>query len=319
MAAFFYNVQPMKHYDVEANGVCLHVVEKGEGPAVLFCHGFPAISSSWKAQMEAVANAGFRAIAFDLRGYGRSSVPTAPEEYTAYHTVGDAVAVLAAAGAASATIVGHDWGANIAWNAAMMRPDLFPAVCGISVQFRPPGDPSFLHSLRAAGRHGFYMFEHIKPEADQEWADAAMSVPGMMYWSSGEAPDAGRWDPFDPSRALLRAAPALPKSVDREYLDEAIASFQRTGFRGALNYYRAIDHFHRPSAAFAGAKIRQPSMFLGGTLDGSNLVKAPTKESLRENLANLRSYVMLEGVGHWPQFEAPKATNAALLDFLNDL
>ena len=82
--------------------------------------------------MESVAAAGYRAIAFDLRGYGRSSAPADPEEYTPYHTVGDAVAVLAASGAGTATIVGHDWGANVAWNAAMMRPDLFLAVCGMS-------------------------------------------------------------------------------------------------------------------------------------------------------------------------------------------
>jgi pimeloyl-ACP methyl ester carboxylesterase len=107
--------------------------------------------------------------------------------------------------------------------------------------------------------------------------------------------------------------------VDPEYLEEAIASFKRTGFHGALNYYRAIDHFDRPAAAFAGAKIRQPSMFLGGTRDGSNLVKAPTEEALRKHLTDLRSLVMLEGVGHWPQFEAPEATNAALLNFLNSL
>lgn len=309
----------MKQYDVEANGISLHIVEVGEGPAVLFCHGFPAIWSSWKVQMEAVAHSGFRAIAFDLRGYGLSSAPAAPEDYTPYHTVGDAVAVLAAAGAASAVIIGHDWGANIAWNAAMMRPDLFPAVCGISVQFRPPGGPNFLHGLRAAGKDGFYMFDHIKPEADLEWADAAVSIPGMMYWSSGEPPDDIRWDPFDPSRALTRAAPVPLRAVDPQYLDEAIASFQRTGFRGALNYYRAIDYFDRPSAAFAGAKIRQPSMFLGGTRDGSNLVKAPTEESMRKDLTDLRSFVMLNGVGHWPQFEAPEATNTALLDFLNNL
>jgi pimeloyl-ACP methyl ester carboxylesterase len=309
----------MKHYNVEANGVTLHVAEMGEGPAVLFCHGFPAIWSSWKVQMEAVARAGFRAIAFDLRGYGLSSAPAEPEEYTPYHTVGDAVAVLAAAGTTSAVIVGHDWGANVAWNAAMMRPDLFLAVCGMSVQFRPPGGPNFLHSLRAAGKHGFYMFDHIKPEADEEWSDAAVSVPGMMYWSSGEAPDATRWDPFDPSRALSRAAPVPLGFVYPEYLSEAITSFERTGFRGAMNYYRAIDPFDRPSAAFAGAKIHQPSMFLGGTRDGSNLIKAPTEETMRKDLTDLRSFVMLDGVGHWPQFEAPEATNAALLSFLDSL
>jgi pimeloyl-ACP methyl ester carboxylesterase len=309
----------MKHHNVEANGLSLHFVEEGEGPAILFCHGFPAIWSSWKAQMEVVARAGFKTIALDLRGYGESSAPVEPEAYTPYHTVGDVVAVLDAAGVATAVIVGHDWGANVAWNAAMMRPDRFTAVCGMSVQFRPPGGPNFLDRLRAAGKHEFYMFHAMKPEADQAWANAAVTVPGMMYWSSGEAPEASRWDPFDPSRGLSRPAPTPPRSVDPTYLAEAVAAFTRTGFHGALNYYRAIDLFDRPSAAFAGAKIRQPSMFLGGTLDGMNLIKAPNLESMRNELCDLRSFVMLEGVGHWPQFEAPDATNAALLAFLRSI
>ena len=117
----------MKHHQIEANGVSLHFVEEGQGPAVLFCHGFPAIWSSWKAQMRAVANAGFRAIALDMRGYGESSAPTDAEAYTPYETVGDLVAVLDACGVGTATVVGHDFGANVAWNAAMMRPDRFTA------------------------------------------------------------------------------------------------------------------------------------------------------------------------------------------------
>jgi pimeloyl-ACP methyl ester carboxylesterase len=306
----------VRQYDIEANGISLHVAETGQGPAVLFCHGFPAIWSSWKSTMQAVANAGFRAIAFDLRGYGMSSAPAEAAEYSRYHTVGDAVAVLAASGARTAVIVGHDWGANVAWNAAMMRPDLFTAICGMSVLFRPPGGPNFLQRLRDAGKHDFYMFAHIRAEADQEWADASKSVPGMMYWSLGEAPEQSRWDPFDPSRALSRPAPSMPRWVDAKYLQEAIESFNRTGFRGAMNYYRAIDLFDRPLAAFAGAKIGQPSMFLGGALDGMNLIKVPTEESIRSDLKSLRSFALLDGVGHWPQLEAPEASHRALIHFL---
>ena len=111
----------MRHREVEANGISLHFVEEGQGPAVLFCRGFPAIWSSWKAQMESVAGAGFIAIALDMRGYGGSSAPVEAEAYTPYQTVGDLVAILDAAGVATATLVGHDFGANVAWNAAMMR------------------------------------------------------------------------------------------------------------------------------------------------------------------------------------------------------
>jgi len=309
----------MKHHQIEANGVSLHFVEEGEGPVVLFCHGFPAIWSSWKPQMEAVAGAGFRAIALDMRGYGDSSAPVEAEAYTPYETVGDLVAILDAAGVTTVTVVGHDFGANIAWNAAMMRPDRFTAVAGLSVQFRQPGGPSFLDKLRAAGKHQFYWFNQMRPESDEAWANAAVTIPGMVYWTSGEAPAGGGWDPFDPSRGMLRPAPVALRTIDPDYLADAVAAFTRTGFHGALNYYRAIDPFTRHSAAFAGAKIRQPSMFLAGTRDGLNLVSMPSEETLRINLTDLRSFTMLEGVGHWPQLEAPDATNAALLAFLQSL
>jgi pimeloyl-ACP methyl ester carboxylesterase len=309
----------MKHREIEANGISLHFVEEGEGPAVLFCHGFPAIWSCWKAQMEAVAGAGFRAIALDMRGYGGSSAPVEAEAYTPYETVGDLVAILDAAEVSTATVVGHDFGANVAWNAAMMRPDRFTAVCGLSVQFRQPGGPSFLDKLRAAGKYQFYWFDMMKAESDQAWANAAVTVPGMIYWTSGEAPEASRWNPFDPSHGFLRPAPVAPRTVDPTYIADAVTAFARTGFHGPLNYYRAIDAFTRHSAAFAGAKIRQPSMFLAGTLDGLNLVAQPNAETMRSNLTDLRSFVMLDGVGHWPQLEAPDATNAALTGFLRSL
>src|SRR5579863_9852727 len=131
----------MRHHEIEANGISLHFVEEGKGAAVVFCHGFPAIWSSWKAQMEALATAGFRALALDMRGYGGSSAPVEADAYTPYQTVGDLVAVLDTAGIATASVVGHDFGAHIAWNAAMMRPDRFTAVCGMSVPFRQPGGP----------------------------------------------------------------------------------------------------------------------------------------------------------------------------------
>jgi pimeloyl-ACP methyl ester carboxylesterase len=309
----------MKHRDIEANGISLHVAQEGEGPAVIFCHGFPAIGTSWRAQVKSVVSAGFTAIVPDMRGYGKSSSPVDAEAYTPHQTIGDLIAILDAISVETATVVGHDFGANVAWNAAMMRPDRFNAVCGMSVQFRQPGGPSFLDKLRAAGKDDFYWFQMMKEESDQAWANAAVSIPGMLYWTSGEAPEESRWNPFDPSRSFLRPAPARLETIDAAYIVDAVAAFSRTGFHGALNYYRALDPFTRNSAAFAGAKIRQPSMFIAGTLDGLNQVAQPNQELMRANLTDLRSFTMLEGVGHWPQLEAPNATNAALVAFLKSL
>ena len=310
----------MRHHHIDAAGIRLHVAEQGSGPAILFCHGFPAIWSSWRAQMAAVADAGWRAIALDMRGYGESDAPDATEAYMATHCVGDLVALLDALGIETAVLVGHDFGASVARNAAMMRPDRFTAVFGISVPFLQPGGPSFLDQLRAAGKEDFYMFTQMQPEADAAWADAAITIPGNYYWTSGQAPADRRWDPFDPTRGLLRPAPEPLRVIDPAYLAEAVAAFARTGFHGGLNYYRAIDPFFAlASRAYAGATIRQPSFFVTGGRDGLNAVRQPSEASLRPALPGLRGFLTIATAGHWPQLEAAAQVNAALTDFLSTL
>ena len=267
--------------------------------------------------MVALAEAGHRVLVPDMRGYGESEAPAAPEAYTPFHTVGDLVGVLDHFGLPSAAIAGHDFSASIAWNAALMRPDRFHAVFGMSVPFLRPVTPSFLDGIRAAGRDSFYMFRQIRPEADQEWAEADAPVSRPIYGTSGLAPEGERWDPFDPARGLLRPAPSDMPGIDPAYVREATDSFARTGFRALLNYYRAIDPFFRAvSGTFAGAVIRQPSSFLTGALDGLNTVRPTTEDELRADLPGLHRFTTVPGVGHWPQLEAPVAVSTALVEFL---
>jgi pimeloyl-ACP methyl ester carboxylesterase len=127
------------HRLIEANGIRLHVAEQGSGPLVILCHGFPECWYSWRHQLRALAEAGFRAVAPDLRGYGRSDRPEEVEKYTVLHDVGDILGLVDALGAEQAVIAGHDVGATIAWQAALMRPDRFRAVIALSVPFRPQG------------------------------------------------------------------------------------------------------------------------------------------------------------------------------------
>ena len=312
----------MKHHEIKTQDAILHVVEENEhcaGPAVLLCHGFPAIWSSWKFQMKALAAAGYRIIVPDMRGYGRSSAPMDAEAYTPFHTVGDLVTILDTLGIETAAVVGHDFGASVVWNAAMMRPDRFTAVCGFSVPYMAPGGDSFLDKLWAAGAYRFYMFAQLEEGADEAWKNASVTIPGAYYWTSGEAPEETRWDPFEPARGLLRPAPGPLHTVDRVYMQDAIQEFTRTGFHGALNYYRAINPFARHWAAFAGARIKQPSMFLTGELDGLNSITQPDAKIMAHDLLDLRSFTVLRGVGHWPQLEAAEATSEALLSFLRNL
>jgi pimeloyl-ACP methyl ester carboxylesterase len=240
--------------------------------------------------------------------------------YTAFHTVGDVVSVLDHFGIDRAIVVGHDFGANVAWNAAMMRPDRIAAVFGVSVPYMQPGGISFLDQLRKSGVDGFYMFAQMRPEADAVWADASRTIPASLYWLSGEPSAETRWDPFDPARHMLRQAPRAPEAIDPAYVEEMVRVFSRTGFHAPLNYYRAIDSFFATAdRAFAGYIIEQPSFFLTGAADGLNAVRKPTEEELRKSLPGLLGFIEMEGVGHWPQLEAPEAFNQALVRFLSTI
>jgi pimeloyl-ACP methyl ester carboxylesterase len=130
-------VDENEHHFIEANGIRIHFVERGEGPLVLLCHGFPESWYSWRHQLEALADAGYRAVAPDMRGYGQTARPRPIEAYSQLQLVGDMVGLLQGLGEPSAVIVGHDWGAPVAWNAALLRPDLFPAVAALSVPYMP--------------------------------------------------------------------------------------------------------------------------------------------------------------------------------------
>jgi len=308
----------LKEYDIATNGISLHVTEQGEGPAVLFCHGFPDTSYTWRRQMKAIASAGYRAIAPDMRGYGRSSAPADAALYTPLHTAGDLVGLLDALNISSAVIVGHDWGAAHAWGAALMRPDRFKAVFCMSVPYVPRGDVSVFERMRKSGhQNDFYMFEQMKPEADQIWADAAVTIPGVLYWASGSAPADKRWSPMDPSRSLHRPAPGtLPSWAEPDYVARNVTEFQRTGFHGGLNYYRAAEPYFYLSGAWKGAKISQPSFYIAGKADGLGALYPPF-DKIRAGLPGLVGSLELDNVGHWVQHEASAEVRDQLVKFLH--
>ena len=310
----------MKHSQIKVGEIELHVVEHGEGKPVLLVHGFPDLARGWRRQMEALAAAGYRSIAPDMRGYGRSSAPSASDLYTPFHTVGDLVGLLDALELPTVSIVGHDFGATIAWNAGLLRPDRFTAVFGVSVPFIPPGGPSFLDQIAASGATSFYMFDQMKPEADELWANAAATCPSVLYWLSGSPPTKEHWDPMKGNAHMLRPAPVqVPSWANPEDVAFTVSEFQRTGFHAPLNYYRSIQPFFALTGAFKGLAIRQPSFFLVGEVDGLHVMLRTNEQQLRASLPGLRGFVELPGIGHWPNREATEKFNAALLGFLGGL
>jgi pimeloyl-ACP methyl ester carboxylesterase len=317
----------MKHSTVETNGIRLHVAEMGEGPAVVLCHGWPETWYSWRHQLPALAAAGFRAMAPDMRGYGRSDRPEAIEAYTQLHIVGDMVGLLDALDIPEAVIIGHDWGAPAAWNSALMRPDRFRAVAGLSVPYRPRGKVSPIDAFKAGGMENIYMMYFQEPGvAERELERDVRRALGAVYYSaSGSLPEGKRWHPFvPPGKGFLDtgfdAPMPLPWLSDGD-LAEYVRDFASTGFRGGLNWYRNLHRNWELMAPFHRAVIRRPSLFIAGSRDG--VIRMPgtdvSFEALRRVLPGLTKSVVLEGPGHWVQQEAPDAVNTLLIEFLRGL
>lgn len=312
---------PIRERMVDANDGRFRVIEQGQGPAMLFCHGFPDTAQTWRSQMQAVAEAGYRAVALDMRGYGRSHAPQDPGLYTALHIAGDLIGVLDALSIDTAAIVGHDWGAFHAQMAALIRPDRFRALVSISVPFAPRGDVDAFQMLRDQGLgDAYYAFDMARPEAVDRFADAERSIPSILYWTSASPAPALRWNPIDPKLHMLRPAPVgVPSWADPAYVRHTISAFVRTGFRGGLNYYRAYPTTFKLMAAYKHAVIRQPSLYIWGAADGLSRMshpETPSLAALRETQPNLVDQIRLENVGHWVQHEAADRVNEALTAFL---
>ena len=311
---------------LQINGIRMRVAEQGSGPLVLFCHGWPESWYSWRHQLAALAAAGYRAVAPDMRGYGSTDAPPAIEKYTMLHLVGDMVELVKALGEQQAVIVGHDWGAPVAWTSALLRPDLFRAVVGMSVPFTPPGKIDLLSALEAQGVTTFYMQYFQTPgvaEAELE-RDVAASLRRIYFSGSGDGPERATFGVLAPGAGVLSNTvdPAtLPAWLPPEDIAFYAGEFRRAGFRGGLNWYRNLRRSWELLMPWRGCVIRQPSLFIAGARD--NVLKFPASQAQIDayprTLPGLRGGHILEGAGHWIQRERADAVNALLLGFLKGL
>ena len=317
------------------NGIHLRYAEAGPmdhgGPLVLFCHGWPESWYSWRHQLEAVSAAGFRCVAPDMRGYGGTEAPESIDSYSLFHLVGDMAELVKAltdknGGETKAVIVGHDWGAPVAWHAALWRPDLFTAVCGMSVPYAPPGHVDLLTALGKLGITDFYIQYFQKPDVAE--AELQHDIKGALrrlyFTASGDLDDDKKGFGRLPAGTLLAntADPAaLPRWLSEADLDYYTAEFARTGFRGGLNWYRNIRRNWELSAPWRGQPIHVPSLFIAGSKDG--VLRFPAAKSQLDafptTLPGLRGSHILDGPGHWIQQERPDEVNRLLIEFLRSL
>ena len=311
---------------IEANGIRMHIQEAGQGPLVVLCHGFPETSHSWRHQLAALADAGYHAVAPDMRGYGRTDRPEAIEDYTILHLTGDVTGLIGALGEKQAIVVGHDWGAAVAWHIALFRPDLCRAVVAMSVPFQPRNPtkapiPTYRAITKAKGLADFYMvrFQEQGIEGGFE-RDLDYTMRAFLYGLSADVPKDKAWSPFVPegqeALAKLSVPDKLPAWISDADIATYVEAFKLSGFRGPLNWYRNLDRNWALTAAFDGLKITPPALFITGTEDAVRLFAGPAEARLPENVPNLKAIIEVKAAGHWVQQEAPAAVNAALLDFI---
>ena len=314
-------MENITHRFVDANGIRMHVAELGEGPPVLLCHGFPESWYSWRHQMQALAQAGYRAIAPDMRGYGRSDRPQEIQKYTLLHLVGDMVGLLDALEAPRAVIAGHDWGAPVAWHAALLRPDRFRAVIALSVPYRPRGSKRPTSVMPQTADAVFYQLYFQQPGvAEAELSrDVRSTLRKLLRTPTKEVkpilvPRDGGW------LSGLPEPTSLPQWLGEADLDFYVQEFERTGFSGGLNWYRNIDRNWELLAPYARALVQVPALYIAGERD-LVLTFPGAKEmiaSLSQVVPKLAEAVILPGCGHWTQQERPREVSAAMIDFLGN-
>jgi pimeloyl-ACP methyl ester carboxylesterase len=284
--------------------VGLHVVEKGQGNPVVLLHGFPELAYSWRHQIDALADAGYRAIAPDMRGYGRSDAPEEVDAYDVIELCGDVRRLLDERGLERAAIVGHDWGANVAWHFALIHPERTVCVAGLSVPLVPRAPVPPIGIMREHLGEDFYIVWFQEPGV----AEGALSkdvrrtlVTADVWtaeWAADEEDD-----------------PGVPPFMTEEDVAVYVDAFQRTGFRGGLNWYRNIDRNWERTADLDGRTIDVPALFMAGTRDST--MKWMSPEAMNGRVTDLRTE-LVEGAGHWIQQERPDDVNRALLALLRD-
>jgi pimeloyl-ACP methyl ester carboxylesterase len=312
------------HRHLQTNGIRMHLAEAGDGPLVVLLHGFPEGWYSWRHQLVALAEAGFHAVAPDQRGYGGTDAPEQITRYSMLDLVGDEVGLLGALGATRAVVIGHDWGAPVAWNTALFRPDLIRGVAGLSVPYRPRGSRPPLDVLRELLGERFYQVYFQEPgvaERDLE-RDVRRTMRAFLYAASGDAPEIADMMVGDQGWLAEMPAPdALPAWLSETDIDHFTIEFERTGFRGGLNWYRNIDRNWALLAPWQGAVVGVPALHMVG--DRDPIYHLPGAKKLTADLhrfvPKLSETVVLEGCGHWIQQERPQEVNAALIRFVKSL
>lgn len=307
----------------------LRIRQAGRGPLVLLIHGFPDLSLGWHHQIAALAQAGYHAVAPDMRGYGGTGGPPEAEAYSIFSMVGDLVALVEALGYRQAVVVGHDWGSAVAWHCALLRPDMFHAVMGMSVPFQPrrkqgPPTKAMRYLAQKNGEDPLYIVGFAEPDSHLALDADPQTALRKIFWAFDGATAAiyqatGRLSPASTLVATIPDEAVLPPWMDQESFAQYVTAFRQTGFERALHWYREIDTNWAQTRWLQGRRVTVPSAFLVGEHDPVRRFAGHFEETLGDWLSDLHAVTVVPDAGHWVQQEKPQAVTEAILAFLWEL
>ncbi|XP_030946582.1 uncharacterized protein LOC115971049 [Quercus lobata] len=311
-------MEKIEHTIVPTNGINMHIASIGTGPVVLFLHGFPELWYSWRHQLLSLSSLGYRCIAPDLRGFGDTDAPPSAASYTALHIVGDLVGLLDYLGIDQVFLVGHDWGAVMAWYFCLLKPDRVKALVNMSLAYRPRNPiRKPLESFRALFGDDYYVCRFQEPgEIEEEFAHAGTArIIRRFLTSRSPRP------PCIP-KGGFRTSPntTLPAWLSEEDVNYFVSKFDNRGFTGGLNYYRALDLTWELTAPWTNAQIKVPVKFIVGDLDITYHIPGVQeyihKGGFSRDVPFLQEVVVMEGAAHFINQEKPEEISAHIYDFI---
>jgi pimeloyl-ACP methyl ester carboxylesterase len=313
----------IRHHQVQSNGISMHVAEAGDGFPVVMCHGFPELWYSWRHQLPALADAGYRAIAPDMRGYGDTDAPKDPREYRTSVICADIAGLLDALDLEKAVIVGHDWGGFHIWQFALRYPERTAALIGLNTPYNAPPPPvpysAALHAVYGEGDRGYYMLYFQEPgQAEAELEADVRGNLAKMFHRYDRAQDLWTFATVggDGSGVLRNVKPG-GTLLTTEELDVYTAAFERTGFTGGLNWYRAFDYTWEEVQALPAHHINGiPTLMI--TAENDLILRPEQADGMKDWISGLR-IELVRNCSHWTQQERPAEVNRLMIDFLDEL
>ncbi|XP_068634998.1 uncharacterized protein [Aristolochia californica] len=313
----------LTHRMVRTNGIQMHIAEQGsKGPLILLLHGFPELWFSWRKQIPELAKHGYHVVAPDMRGYGDTDSPADPDSYTCMHLVGDIIGLLDALGEQKAFVVGHDWGALIAWYLCLFRPDRVRALVNLSVPFYPrPATVSPVQNFRQRYGEGFYICQFQEPGRAERAFTRHDCSEVMKKFLLINKPDPLIAPPGLELIDILDAPSSLPAWLTEEDLQYFADKFDNSGFTGALNYYRSMDRNWELLAPWQGAKILIPTKLIVGDKDvgfeSYRIRDYVLGDAIRSAVPNIET-VIIDG-HHFIQQEKAEQVTEEILSFFSQL